>query len=235
MKSNTRLIGHKKGFTLIELLVVIAIIAILAAILFPAFARARENARRASCQSNQKQIGLGVAQYSQDYDEKYPYMEGYTQADFGTLIGNPATAIQPYIKSWQIFRCPSVSTGEVPGTIQTSYLWNGVVIRPTGLSLAAVTEVSKIILVQEFVNLDAGLHLRPANIGTAAAPSYQYWMTVNYNKKHFDGGNLLFADGHVKWVKQSATCAVDYGITAVTAGTPLCGEDAGGASTATAF
>ena len=59
------------GFTLIELLIVIAIVAILAAILFPAFARARENARRASCQSNLKQIGLGLAQYIQDYDERY--------------------------------------------------------------------------------------------------------------------------------------------------------------------
>jgi prepilin-type N-terminal cleavage/methylation domain-containing protein len=62
----------RTGFTLIELLVVIAIIAILAAILFPVFARARENARRASCQSNLKQIGLAVYQYTQDYDEKCP-------------------------------------------------------------------------------------------------------------------------------------------------------------------
>src|SRR5690606_6779733 len=64
--------GAKRGFTLIELLVVIAIIAILAAILFPVFARARENARRASCQSNLKQIGLGLMQYTQDYDERLP-------------------------------------------------------------------------------------------------------------------------------------------------------------------
>ena len=64
--------GFKMGFTLIELLVVIAIISILAAILFPAFARARENARRASCQSNLKQIGLGIFQYTQDYDERLP-------------------------------------------------------------------------------------------------------------------------------------------------------------------
>src|SRR5471030_268187 len=64
--------GRKRGFTLIELLVVIAIIAILAAILFPVFARARENARRASCQSNLKQLGLATLQYVQDYDERYP-------------------------------------------------------------------------------------------------------------------------------------------------------------------
>src|SRR5476649_2802466 len=63
---------HAGAFTLIELLVVIAIIAILAAILFPVFARARENARRASCQSNLKQIGLGITQYCQDYDERMP-------------------------------------------------------------------------------------------------------------------------------------------------------------------
>ena len=70
---------HQKraAFTLIELLVVIAIIAILAAILFPVFARARENARRSSCQSNLKQIGLGIAQYTQDYDEIMP------RADYG--------------------------------------------------------------------------------------------------------------------------------------------------------
>src|SRR5690606_14073104 len=68
----TTLSPQKRGFTLIELLVVIAIIAILAAILFPVFARARENARRTSCLSNLKQIGLGVMQYVQDYDEMYP-------------------------------------------------------------------------------------------------------------------------------------------------------------------
>ena len=93
------------GFTLIELLVVIAIIAILAAILFPVFARARENARRSSCQSNLKQIGLGLLQYTQDYDERLPY---------DSLEDNPRTwwvfwmdAIYPYVKSEQLFNCPS--------------------------------------------------------------------------------------------------------------------------------
>ena len=93
MKSN-----RKTGFTLIELLVVIAIIAILAAILFPVFARARENARRSSCMSNMKQIGLGVMQYLQDYDERYmPEHDEWVDA------------VQPYIKSTQIFRCPSLA------------------------------------------------------------------------------------------------------------------------------
>ncbi len=92
------------AFTLIELLVVIAIIAILAAILFPVFARARENARRTSCLSNLKQIGLGVIQYQQDYDETMPMTNygGNNGAGFFWMDG-----IQPYVKSTQLFTCPS--------------------------------------------------------------------------------------------------------------------------------
>src|SRR3954471_9579763 len=99
----------KRGFTLIELLVVIAIISILAAILFPVFGRARENARRSSCQSNLKQIGLGIAQYSQDYDELMVPVEVSTAStDAWQML------LQPYLKSEQIFACPSnTSTGHV--------------------------------------------------------------------------------------------------------------------------
>src|SRR6188508_3224214 len=90
-----------RGFTLIEILVVIAIIALLAAILFPVFSRARENARRAACMSNLKQIGLAIVQYTQDYDERLP------------MRCNPAsniswrTFIFDYVKSTDVFRCPS--------------------------------------------------------------------------------------------------------------------------------
>ncbi|MGC9316528.1 MAG: prepilin-type N-terminal cleavage/methylation domain-containing protein [Armatimonadota bacterium] len=96
---------RRRGFTLIELLVVIAIIAILAAILFPVFARAREKARQASCTSNVKQIVLGNLMYAQDYDEKGVWGSGYTADSGGRL--NWQYYIQPYIKNWDVFQCPS--------------------------------------------------------------------------------------------------------------------------------
>jgi len=98
----------RRGFTLIELLVVIAIIAILAAILFPVFGRARENARRASCQSNLKQMGLGLLQYAGDNNERLPV--ACTAGGPTCTAGTAAVwmgVIQPYVKSTDIFECPS--------------------------------------------------------------------------------------------------------------------------------
>src|SRR2546421_4309664 len=103
-------VARRTAFTLIELLVVIAIIAILAAILFPVFARARENARRSSCQSNLKQIGLGVLQYVQDYDETFP-MGRTADPILGQWASGWSATIQPYVKSSQIMQCPSEPYG----------------------------------------------------------------------------------------------------------------------------
>ena len=97
-----------QGFTLIELLVVIAIIAILAAILFPAFAKARESARRSSCSSNMKQIGIATMQYTQEYDEKYPLLRFYNNT--GQEV-RWQEAVNPYIKSGDAY-----ATGRISGS-----------------------------------------------------------------------------------------------------------------------
>lgn len=215
---------NKKAFTLIELLVVIAIIAILAAILFPVFARARENARRASCQSNLKQFGLAIEQYKQDYDGIYPYARKVGGADswYGSYL-------EPYIKSRQMIFCPSAPAPPGSGTWPIHYSYNiafGYVLggatsgtatycgQPhplyTGLNESAVTEPATSIIVA-----DAALarwYWRSTGIAESALTEVHYnamWPGVlgtalvpGLEKSlHFDGVNSLYADGHVKWNK----------------------------------
>jgi len=112
--SSVNLNARSKGFTLIELLVVIAIIAILAAILFPVFAQAREKARAISCASNEKQLGLGILQYVQDYDETYPLGEFWNSPNFGAYYRwSGQFVLQPYMKSYGILTCPDDSFSQL--------------------------------------------------------------------------------------------------------------------------
>jgi prepilin-type N-terminal cleavage/methylation domain-containing protein/prepilin-type processing-associated H-X9-DG protein len=224
-----------EGFTLIELLVVIAIIAILAAILFPVFARARESARRASCLSNMTQIGLGIMQYTQDYDEHYPRAWGGTGTgrtgdpnDIDTDTSKPSGIFQinaadggvadhyrtwmdyiyPYVKSTQLFQCPSHVTGyDYPdygySTAFSNYYYYGELFGgPTGMrnvpiSMAAVKRPSEVIIVMDFSS-GYSYTATPANMYTYASRSPS---EVNYNlvTPHLDGGTAVYADGHAKW------------------------------------
>ncbi len=128
------------GFTLIELLVVIAIIAILAAILFPVFQKVRENARRASCISNEKQLGLAFVQYSQDGDEKYPNGSWVRFSQEHEGVGW-AGQLYSYVKSTGVYKCPDDSTSGAAATATTqatypvSYSYNGLnICRDNGLN-----------------------------------------------------------------------------------------------------
>ena len=122
---------HTKGFTLIELLVVIAIIAILAAVLFPVFATAREKARQSTCASNLKQLGLGFLQYVQDFDETMPSGQTSSSGDFGAGVMGCGWAgqVYPYLKAVGVYMCPSDPTasmtndaaGQVVETVDYAY------------------------------------------------------------------------------------------------------------------
>lgn len=214
---------HQSGFTLIELLVVIAIIAILAAILFPVFARARENARRASCMSNLKQIGLGIMQYSQDYDEKFPLWLADTNGNAyrdGAEQGW-AMLIQPYVKSTQIFQCPSDSTAApangADGGGFSDYMSNLYDINLfTGMvGLIAPTQT---VLASDGYPFDSSSSFGGTSGWVPTPDNGQQ----DYYHRHLGGDNFLFCDGHVKWLKPELVKARNtYPCGAAGSGSPL--------------
>jgi len=219
----------KTGFTLIELLVVIAIIAILAAILFPVFAAAREKARQTSCLSNMKELGLGIAMYTNDYDSHYPGAGGTC---FEALYpncsqGNPCPTgqwqwvTQPYVKNWQIYECPSdPRTSNIP----VSYVYNnwGLNYWSTnvgGLNEAATVSPATIAELVEGGNTGYTDGTAADMKGAQEVEDYTLWTQWNrithdepdwnYSDKsprHGDGRNVTWADGHAKYVQTYSYC-----------------------------
>lgn len=188
----------KYGFTLIELLVVIAIIAILAAILFPVFAKAREKARQTSCISNLKQIGIAELQYAQDYDETLPLAVSL----IGWRVYTYFDLIQPYVKNTQLFRCPSDSVGEVDFTAigagrhcycpnlrwvtgNTKFL-HGVI---TGWNMPSAS-LSDLVDASAMPSVADAKGPVDANLVSKVVPG----------QRHNGGCNIVYCDGHAKWL-----------------------------------
>jgi prepilin-type N-terminal cleavage/methylation domain-containing protein/prepilin-type processing-associated H-X9-DG protein len=222
----------RSAFTLIELLIVIAVILILAAILFPAFGRARENARRASCQSNMKQIGLGFAQYVQDFDERYP-LGVVDAAASGVSPYKPAfgwaDALYPYLTNVQIFQCPSESEKQAAsstGAGFSDYFYNtNFNIDSPGLTVGAHVSIlsasTTTVLMGEGIatggsagNYDAASTPGSASYGLNKPEDAASSNGIAGYERHFSGSNYLFADGHVKWLRADKVSAGLNGVAA---------------------
>jgi prepilin-type N-terminal cleavage/methylation domain-containing protein/prepilin-type processing-associated H-X9-DG protein len=224
---------RRNGFTLIELLVVIAIIAILAAILMPVFAQAREKARATSCLSNLKQIGIGLQIYSQDYDETLPHHAG----DFANFLGaaagaNWCRALVPYLKNSQIYACPSAQLEPRVTAVTSalnSYQGNAVVLSRTGTPLSRIPAPAEIVFTQENYFSWLVAWNRPAQV-VLNPPQFRWWHLVDcraqfsgppqvrpgcgeqYNSRHFEGGNIVFVDGHAKLRKYYTLRSGEFGL-----------------------
>ena len=207
----------RNAFTLVELLVVIAIIAILAAILFPVFARARENARRSSCQSNLKQLGLAAQQYIQDYDGRFfahtsgsPLWFGSVQGTFPNETVNPERGLlYPYTKSSQIQQCPSFSPetlryGGATGGYGYNYVPLTIGFGAQGRSEAGVENATRCALFADSAQFDSfnyspGRLVENLSIFPPSSTVTYGFAVVHF--RHLDTANVLYVDGHVKAAK----------------------------------
>jgi prepilin-type N-terminal cleavage/methylation domain-containing protein/prepilin-type processing-associated H-X9-DG protein len=210
---------RRTGFTLIELLVVIAIIAILAAILFPVFAQAREKARQSTCLSNFKQIGLGVMMYVQDWDETYPTSRLYKLpggSDCGQKIVTWKAQTAPYVKNVSVYKCPSNKHNNEPDETKgddsvglpvfpISYAYSGSALWSTTtgqvpITLATVPEPARFIMLVESNQACADM-----GIWALKKDSKSWGLTQGFYVHPTRTMQALFFDGHAKSTRFSQT------------------------------
>jgi prepilin-type N-terminal cleavage/methylation domain-containing protein/prepilin-type processing-associated H-X9-DG protein len=202
-------LSKKKGFTLIELLVVIAIIALLAAILFPVFGRARENARKATCQSNLKQIGLAMQMYSQDYDGFFPLWYNSSGTDgvnkswvdvlapYANAKGKYDNSKRPWYKS-TVFDCPSLEEYSASSAAPADYLYFAVLYGYSSClenELVRIPKPSEVGIVADGEIYSQVTYANNGKVGTLGVVD----STSPLRNRHSEGLNILYCDGHVKW------------------------------------
>ena len=228
--SASRRTGAASAFTLIELLVVIAIISILAAILFPVFAQARESARKISCLSNQKQLGTAFQMYTQDYDEMLPNVTNGPDATgqtggwvfYTTFPANltPRSfdvkqgSLYSYVKSAQVYVCPSDTQGRASGE---SYAVNSCAFTSTTFSFAVGKSLASFesaadwaLLTEEATPTDPGSNTGVFLRTTGTDDGY-FLYGLNYlSNRHQEGSNITFIDGHSKWLRPERVFSARY-------------------------
>jgi prepilin-type N-terminal cleavage/methylation domain-containing protein/prepilin-type processing-associated H-X9-DG protein len=208
---------HPTGFTLIELLVVIAIIAILAAILFPVFAQARDKARQTTCASNLRQLGLAAMMYAQDYDNRYvPWWGDGVAKGLGW-----SSILLPYVKSEQMFACPSDGVARSAKGPKRSYTMNGDWFSPDnrglsrsyttdkgtgpplgGYSEAEVEQPAAMIMFCD--RWSPGNMMYGQGVSVSASECHLHPGAAHYGlNNHMDGSNFTMADGHTRWLKRT--------------------------------
>jgi prepilin-type N-terminal cleavage/methylation domain-containing protein/prepilin-type processing-associated H-X9-DG protein len=201
----------RRAFTLIELLVVIAIIAILAAILFPVFARAREKARQSLCINNLKQLGTGIMLYTQDYDDTLPGQDaadgGYDSS--GWVAGHPSwwKTMEPYVKNRNgVGVCPSATRTDRfnPNDHNMQYMMPWYCNWRALASMKAPADVVNL-WEREENGPFFGMYPRPTSMPPVSPVKWDTgYIPYTWPSLHSGGANYLWADGHVKWMRPSA-------------------------------